>query len=463
MKRVVVVGGGITGLAAAYRLVRLRDQHALELEVTLLEGSNRFGGKIRTERVGSQVVEAGPDSFLTTKPEAVQLAREIGLGNRLLPTAHDSKDVYVYLRGGLRRLPEGLMLLAPTKVWPFLRSDLMSLKGKLRMGLERVLPPGGGDDESLADFTRRRLGQEALESIVEPLLAGIYAGDAERMSLKSTFPQFAEMERRYGSVIRGLRAAARAARPGGSGLTPFASFHGGLEELVEALARGLGEASLRTGVPVRKISKDGAGFRLETSEGDFRAEAVILALPASESAGALEAVDPGLAGKLRELQAVSTATVTLGFVPKELPELPKGFGLVVPKTAGLFVSAITFVTQKFPQRPNEFFLIRCFVGGAGKEDSLSVSDGELGERVLADLASILGLRAVPRFVKIFRWNKANPQYTVGHQARVEAIEECLKGHPGLALAGAFYKGVGIPDCIRSANETAEGIIKTFKK
>lgn len=463
MRQVVVVGGGISGLAAAYRLVRLRDQHGLDFEVTLLEASSRLGGKIRTERVGTQVVEAGPDSFLTTKPEAVQLAREIGLGSRLLPTATYQKDVYVYLRGALRKLPEGLMLMAPTRVVPFLRSDLMSMRGKLRMGLERLLPPGGGGDESLADFTRRRLGQEALESIVEPLLAGIYAGDAEQMSLKSTFPQFAEMERRYGSVIRGLRAQARGPRPAGSGLTPFASFMGGLEEFVEALGRGLGEASLKTGVPVRRVTKAGQGFRLETAGGDLPADAVLLAAPAPDVANALEGTDPDLAGRLRQIPAVSTATLTFGFAPKDLPALPTGFGFVIPKGAGRSINAVTFVSQKFPQRPNEFFLIRCFAGGAGKEGELDRTDDELRDRALGDLGEILGIKTRPEFVRIFRWDKANPQYTVGHDARIDGIEEALRRHPGLALAGAYYRGVGIPDCIRSANDSATTIVNSLKK
>lgn len=459
----MVVGGGIAGLAAAYRLTRLRAQHGLDFEVTLLEASARLGGKIKTDRNEGVVIEAGPDSFLTTKPEAVDLAREVGLASRLLPTARDAKDVYVYLRGRLRRLPDGLMLMAPTRVWPFLRSDLMSFHGKLRMGLERFLPGGGSGDESLAAFTRRRLGEEALEAIVDPLMAGIYAGDAESMSLQSTFPQFADLERRYGSIIRGLRAGAKARPPGGgSGLTPFASFLGGMEELVEALGRALGEATVRTEAPVRVIRRSGNRFLIGAAGGPLEADAVVLALPAADAAAALEGESPALAEALRGIGSVSTATVTMGFERGTLQGMPSGFGFVLPKSAGRTLNAVTFVSQKFPQRQTELFMIRCFVGGAKKEDCVSMGDAELLERILAELRDILGLTATPRINRIYRWNKANPQYTVGHQARLRDIESRLKGLPGLVLTGASYYGVGIPDCIRSANETAAELVKWLK-
>ncbi|MBI4349224.1 MAG: protoporphyrinogen oxidase [Elusimicrobia bacterium] len=463
MRQVAVVGGGIAGLAAAYRLTRLRAQHGLDFEVTLLEASGRLGGKIKTDRSAGVVIEAGPDSFLTTKPDAVELAREVGLASRLLPTAQDAKDVYVYLRGGLRRLPEGLMLMAPTRVWPFLRSDLMSFPGKLRMGLERFLPRGGSGDESLAEFTRRRLGREALEAIVDPLMAGIYAGDAEAMSLQSTFPQFADLERRYGSIIRGLRAGAKARPPGsGSGLTPFASFLGGVEELVEALGRSLGEATVRTEAPVRSVRRAGKGFLIDAGGGAIEADAAVLALPAPDAAASLEGENPGLAAALRGIPAVSTATVTLGFERGSLQAMPSGFGFVVPKSAGSTLNAVTFVSQKFPQRQTEFFMIRCFVGGAGKEDFLSLGDAELLERTLADLRAMIGLAAIPKIHRIYRWNKANPQYTIGHQSRIRDIESRLQALPGLVLTGASYYGVGIPDCIRSANEKATELVNWLK-
>lgn len=463
MKRVAVVGGGIAGLAAAYRLLRLRDQHGLDLEVTLLEASARLGGKIQTDRSAGAVIEAGPDSFLTSKPEAVELAREVGLESRLLPTARDARDVYVFLRGRLRRLPEGLMLMAPTRAWPFLRSDLMSLPGKLRVGLERFLPRGGAGDESLADFTRRRLGREALEAIVDPLLAGIYAGDAESMSLQSTFPQFAELERRYGSVIRGMRAGARTRPPEAAGtLTPFASFMGGVSELVEGLSRALGESRVRTSAPVRSVCRAGARWRLDAGAEGLEADALILAVPASDAAAALDGEAPALSGRLRQLHAVSTATITLGFDRAELGALPRGFGFVVPRAAGKLINAATFISQKFPDRRSEISLIRCFAGGAGKEGDLELGDAELLERALGDLRAILGLSALPNVHRIYRWHKANPQYMVGHKTRLREIETSLEALPGLSLIGSSYHGVGIPDCIRSANESTARVIKWFK-
>ncbi|MBI4422343.1 MAG: protoporphyrinogen oxidase, partial [Elusimicrobia bacterium] len=341
MRHVAVIGGGVAGLAAAHRLKLLSEREGRPVGVTVLEASDRFGGKIRTDRSEGVVIEAGPDSFLTVKPDAIALARQLGLGDRIIPTAQEARDVYVFARGRLRRFPEGLLLMAPTRIRPFLVSDIVTWRGKLRMALERFLPAGGQDDESLADFTRRRLGREALDTIVDPMMAGIYAGDAESLSLKSTFPQFPELERRYGSVIRGLRATAKAKPPGTPALTPFASLAGGLEELVEGLVRSLGMGSLRSRAPVQSLRRAGQGYEVAAGGGALRADSVILALPAADAAAALQAADPYLAGLLREIPAVSTATVTLAFNSDAIPSLPKGFGFVVPRTAGRSISAAT--------------------------------------------------------------------------------------------------------------------------
>ena len=469
MKRVLVAGGGIAGLACAYCLLRLREKRGLDFELTLLEASDRLGGKIKTDRSAGFVVEAGPDSFLTIKPEAVALARELGIGDRVLPTAPGSRDVYVYVRGRLRRMPEGLLLMAPSKPLPFLLSDIMSWRGKLRMGLELLVPRGGPDpgrggsaaDESLAEFTRRRLGQEALDTIVDPLMAGIYAADSETLSLASTFPQFVEMEKRYGSVIRGMRTSPRLAKgPKAEALSAFASFAGGLEELVDALRNVLGPV-VRTGVRACRAVREGTRWRVETGGESLLADALVLALPSPDAAAALEETDAALAGVLREIANVTTATLTLGFKPSDVPDLPKGYGFVVAKGAGLSINAATFTSHKFAQRGYGMAVIRCFLGGAGKEEWAEASEERMLEGALADLRRTIGIEARPQVVRAFRWEKANPQYTVGHGARLARIEQRLAGLPNLWLTGGSYYGVGIPDCIRSGRMAAEKACKAL--
>ena len=459
MKRIVVAGGGIAGLACAHRLLRLREERGLDIEVTLLEASRRLGGKVMTDRSSGIVIEAGPDSFITLKGDGVALACELGLGERLLSTGPGSRDVYVYARRRLRRLPDGLLLMAPSKPLPFLASDIMSWRGKLRMGMELLVPrrrpgPGEGSDESLASFARRRLGQEALDTIVEPLMAGIFAADAETLSLENTFPQFLEMEKRHRSIILGLRAAAKKAKPPAGGLTAFVSFIGGTDEIVEGLRGSVGDAA-RTGARVRRVARDGSAWRVETDADPVRADAVVLAIPCQDAAAALEPEDAALAGLMREIASVSTATLTLGFKPSDIPPLPRGYGFVVAKAAGLSINAATFTSQKFARREYALSVIRCFFGGAGREEQAEAPEERLLEGALADLRATLGISAAPQFAKLFRWLKANPQYNVGHKLRIARIEERLAAHPNLWLAGDSYYGVGIPDCARSGRAAAE--------
>lgn len=456
-----MAGGGIAGLAAAHRLARLSRQAGRAIELSLFEASERFGGKIRTDRSRGFVIEAGPDSFLTVKPDAITLAAELGLSNRLIPTAREERDVYVFARGRLRRFPEGLLLMAPTRAWPFLLSDIVTWRGKLRMGLERFLPSRSQEDESLAAFTLRRLGREALETIVEPLMAGIYAGDASRLSLRSTFPQFAELEQRHGSVIRGLRAVAMSQAPVGA-LTPFASFADGLEELVEALVRQLGSPILHSRTPVREIYREGQAYRVHIGNRELVADALVLATPAQDAAHSVESLDPELAGLLVDIPTASTATVTLGFRPGDLPYAPRGFGFVVPRNSGFHICATTFVSQKFTSRNYPLFLVRCFLGGSGSDAVLAEPDDSMTKLVLQDLSRITKVKSAPLFSNIYRWNKANPQYNVGHTARLSRIESRLRLLPGIFIAGASYYGVGIPDCIRSGSQAANSAFEHLR-
>lgn len=456
-RHVAVVGGGITGLAAAWRLTRRVRTRGLDVRVTLIESQDRLGGKILTEKVGPLTIEGGPDSFITVKPQVLRLIEELGLSERLLTTGRENTDVHVFVRGRLRKLPDGLLLMAPAKVLPFLRSDLMTWRGKLRMGCDLVLPAGSGDDVSMGDFARRRFGREALRAIVGPVMAGIYAGDADEISLKSTFPQFLELEQKYGSVIRGLRIATRSRPPAHGNSTMFVTLAGGLSELVEALARGLEPGAVRLGARVERVFPQESGYRLMLEGGPaVYADAVVLTTPSWQAAEMLKVMDPELGSALLGIPFTSTATLTLAYEAAKVPGLPKGFGFVVARGEARALAAATFTATKFPGRvPPGTALIRCFLGGAGREGELEKPDAAIIAAARTDLQRILDVRAEPSLVRLYRWMRANAQYTVGHEQRLGRIDACAARHPGLLLAGASYRGVGIPDCAGAGEEAAD--------
>lgn len=347
------------------------------------------------------------------------------------------------------------MLMAPANWQAFLRSDLLTWNGKLRLALDWFVPAGKAEDESLGDFARRRLGKEALETLVQPVMAGIYAGDADQMSLKSTFPQFWELERRHGSVIRGLRRGAAQKNEKKAGITMFMTLAGGLAEMTQALAGRLG-GRVRTGVAVRSITREQSGYRLGLERGEeLFCDAAIVAAQAWQAAEMVSPLGDPLARALREIPFASTATVSLGYDAAALSPAPSGFGFVVTRGETRWVSAATFSSVKFPGRaPRGTFLIRCFLGGVGREALLEESDAAILEGVRRDLRRLLGIEADPKAVRLSRWMRANPQYTVGHEERLRRIQACLGPLRGLWLAGASYYGVGIPDCIASGFRAA---------
>ena len=454
-KRVVVLGGGISGLVAAWELSK-GAQRGRSFEVTLLEAAPRLGGKVRTEIVEGQVVETGPDSFITTKPEMLELVRELGLENDLIGTGPDT-GVSVLLGGRLTPLPAGMNLVAPTRLLPFAFTSLFSLRAKLRMAAEPLVPARRDDvDESLADFARRRLGSEALERLVGPMLAGIYAGDPERMSVRSTFPQLLEMEKK-GGLLKALWLGGGARPTRRDGITTFMTLKGGLTRVVEALAQRLPPRCVRVDSPAQVVRRRAGHWEVVTPHGVVEADAVISALPAPALADSLEGLDPELAMRLREIPFVSTAASTVIYDAKDAPRQPSGFGFLVPRGEGLTVTAATYSSKKFPARALPGRLaVRGFVGGVGREQDAEGSITRLEERVRADLDRLLELRGVePLAMKTTRWIKANPQYEVGHSRRLDRIASCLKGHQGLILAGASYGGVGLPDCVRSGRRAAE--------
>ncbi len=470
--RVVVVGGGMAGLGAAHALhvaTGEADQAAPgatdvpAFDWILYERADYLGGKVRTERRDGFVIEGGPDSFIVEKPWPMELARTVGVYDRLLDSNEDVRKSFVFSRGRLHELPEGLILMVPTRMAPFAFSSLISWPGKLRMGMDLVLPRGSADksDESLGDFVRRRLGREALAKVAEPIVAGIHAGDPEQMSVRATFPMFMEMEQEHRSLILGMvaRRRARARRQAAATAAPkrprsyFLSFETGLADLSDAVVAALPAECLRTGVGVESIAADPkGGYRLELSDGGADVcDCVVLAAPAFAAAALLRGVAPAAADGLGTIPYVSTATVSLAFRQDQLPggAAPRGFGFVVPRAEKRGIMATTYSSSKFPGRaPDGHVLVRSFVGRAGREEPAALPDRELVGLVRSELFNILEIQAEPQFTSIFRWPQGMPQYRVGHRGLVDGIEAAVATAPGVEIAGGYLHGIGIGDCIR---------------
>ena len=457
--KLVVVGGGIAGLAAAHRAVEVTRERGLALELTLIEARDRLGGSIASERVDGFLVEAGPDSFLSEKPWALALCRRLGIEDRLVRTDDRFRKVFVWYRGRLHPLPDGFQLLAPTAMLPFATSSLFSLPGKLRMALDLVLPRGSGDDESLGAFVRRRLGAEALERVAQPLVAGIYTADPDDLSLTATMPRFIELERKERSIILGLRRALRRApQPGTSGArwSLFVTFAGGMEELVTTLSARLPAGAVVLKQRVTALQRVGMGWQVTTEGGRFEADRVIVATEAHATARLTRYLNPALATLLEEIPYASAATVSLGYRRADVPHALDGFGFVVPRTEGKALLAGTFSSVKYPGRaPEGHVLIRGFLGGMLNAAMLAEDDEALVTRARTELRGALGITGEPVLTRLHRWPASMPQYYVGHLARIETIERALAALPGLSLAGAAYRGVGIADCVRGGEAAAE--------
>jgi len=458
--RLVIVGGGIAGLTAAHRAVEISRERGTALELTVLEARDRLGGTIETEHAGGFLVETGPDSFLSEKPWGLALCRRIGLESRLVGTDDRFRRVFVWFGKRLHPVPDGFQLLAPTRLTPFVTSSLFSWPGKLRMALDVILPRGGGGDESLGAFVRRRLGREALERIAQPLVAGIYTADPDELSLLATMPRFVELERRERSLIVGLWKASRkapAASTSGARWSLFVSLAGGMGELIAALASRLPSDAVRLKHRVGGIERRGAHWRVTTEEaGAIDADAVIVATETHAASRLLRYVDPPLATMLEMIPYASSATVSLGYRRADVPHPLDGFGFVVPRAEHRDLLACTFSSVKYPGRaPERHVLIRCFVGGALNAAALERSDDEIVERVRRELGEALGITAAPMLTRVARHPASMPQYAVGHLTTVETIERRLAAIPGLLLAGGGYRGVGIADCVRSGEAAAD--------
>ena len=478
--RVAVVGGGISGLAVAHALLRRARAAGRALDLRLYEAGDRLGGKISTERQDGWVTEGGPDSFLLAKPAALDLCRELGLGDRLIPTNAAARTVYVLSGGCLKRLPGGLRLTAPTAWGPFLRSDLISWPGKLRMALDRVLPASNVAGElSMGAFVRRRLGQEALAKLADPMMAGIYMGDPEQLSLRATFPQLAEMEQQHGSVIRGLRRGARDARrraaaaPGGGPLAGslFFSLRGGSGELVDAMAKAIGSEIIHLRQAVQavdpitvagEVQSDRIGYRLRLADGgEWLADRLILAGSAPASASLLAPWAPDIAAGIGAIPHASSALVNLGYDASAFDRPLDGYGYVVAAGEPHPIRACSWTSTKLDGRaPAGKVLLRAFFGGVGFEAETRLPDEELVARAQAAWSLLLGLHGKPELVRVSRWPGGNPQVAPGHQALVARL---VAGLPeGLSLLGAAFHGVGVPDCVRAAEACAAAILPEQK-
>jgi len=471
-KTVAIVGGGIAGLAAAFALLERSVEAGVPIACTVLESSLSWGGKIVTHRVGDLVTEAGPDSFLSQKPAGLQLIDKLGLTDQLIDTNKTATKACVYSRGRLRELPEGLVLISPGQVGPFLRSGLLSPAGLLRMGMDMVLPASrSAEDESLASFFRRRFGRQAFERMMEPLMAGIYAGDAEQLSIKATFPKFPELERKHGSVIRGMLST----KADTAGLqrverkrTMFVSLKNGLEDLIAALYRSLTDRglTLRSGTAVESLRVRSHELGRWTYDvmlsggGALSVDGLILATPAFVSAELLRPLTPIAGGLLERIPYASTATVAMAYPAAVVGQSVHGFGFVVPRVEQRDLIAATWTSLKWPHRaPADQVLVRCYLGGVGREAVLELDDPSLVARVRAELQRICGLVAEPIYVEVNRWVNAMPQYVLGHLERLDEIERALSRFGGLVLTGSAYRGVGIPDCIRDASMAADRVVR----
>ncbi|MFH1922276.1 MAG: protoporphyrinogen oxidase [Planctomycetota bacterium] len=467
--RVAVIGGGISGLAAAHRLVELKP----EAEITLFERDARLGGVLRTVHENGYQVEASADNFITTVPWGVDLSKRLGLGDQLIQTNPAHRRTYVVRRRRLYRLPDGFLMMAPTQMWPLAVTPLLSPMGKLRAALEYFIPPRKEDvDESMAAFVRRRLGREVFERLVEPLVSAVYAADMEKLSLLATLPRFRDMEREHGSLIRAMRhqmAARKKSQAGypaggdesGARYSLFLTLRDGLTSMVDAIRNRLPEGAVRLQAAVERIERCGERWTVLLENGTSEEfDGVILATPSFTAARLLEPIDADLAGRLASISHEGTAIVSVAFERDQVAHPLDGMGIVVPSIEKSPILAVSFSSQKYTHRaPEGKVLLRVFAGGARSPEMVEMDSGELESRVLGELAGLLGIRGEPIYRTTSHWPRTMPQYHVGHVELVEQIEGAVAKINNLELAGNAYHGVGIPNCIHSGEQAAERVLQ----
>jgi protoporphyrinogen/coproporphyrinogen III oxidase len=459
MKRIAIVGGGIAGLSAAFFLEKARRAGA-DLQWALFEKSSRLGGVIQTERRDGFVIEAGPDSFLSAKPDGARLCQELGIGDQLISSNDADRKTYILVKDRLVPIPQGLEFMVPTRVWPMATTPLFSFATKVRMAGE--LFSGArkdAGDESVGDFVRRHFGQEMVDRVAEPLLAGVYGGNAEHLSIRAVLPRFAEMEREHGSLVRAtLKAKAQFKSKAPAGAKPqplFTSLKNGMQQMVEAVVAALPQASIRLGQQNLSLRPTNDDWQIESAGINEKFQEVLLAVPAPSAAALLRQFHPALIEGLGKIAYTSSAAVALAYTEADLPP---GHGFLVPRSEGRKMMACTFVHKKFPHRaPEDMKLLRCFFSSSRMADLLQHSEEDLQQIARQELKDILGLNAEPRFARTFRWDRAMAQYETGHLDRVAEMEKIIAAMPGFHIIGNSFYGIGVPDCIKSARLAVEQI------
>jgi protoporphyrinogen/coproporphyrinogen III oxidase len=463
-RRIVIIGGGVTGLTCARALSIAADEKKIKLDIVLLEASSSFGGIIRTERQDDFVMDRGPDAWVTNKPEAGNLARELGLQNEVVSTVEKNRRVYIAHHGKLHPMPEGLVLGIPTRLLPIAKTPLFSLRAKARMALEPFVPIKvfeGDEDESIGAFIERRLGVEVADRLVGPLLGGIFAGDAGAISVRAAFPQLIAAEKKYGSLIKAMRAQKRTT----SNPSTFESLRGGMGRLIEKLVHDLearSDVKLKTGAAARNIARlEDGSFAVELVSGNVeKADVLVVATPVHAAAKVLRTLDSGAGDAIDGVMGtVSSATVFFAFDRASVEHALDATGFIVPRSEGEELLASTWVTSKWNDRaPSGRVLIRGFVGGAGHQDTLTKDDDDLAALALLELRKLMPISGSPLFSRVFRFNDASPQLRVGHLARARALHERIAKIENVFVIGNGYDGVGIPACVKSATETARSIV-----
>lgn len=470
MKKIVIIGGGISGLTTVYYLKKYAEEKNLPAEIQLIEKTNRFGGQIKTEYHGDFIFEGGTDCFIREKPWALRLCKELGIEESLVNTKDENSGTFIFHKGKLHRLPEGLMLLVPAKFLPFVTSGLFTLCGKLRMALEVFIPRKKNDsDETLEGFVTRRFGRELLDMIAEPLIAGIHSADPEKMSIQSSFPRFHQMEKEHGSLTRATLAARKKMNammkrrdPGLPQRSFFISFRNGMYEFIEKIMERIKGIRIDTGCEVTSITKNDYGrFTVHLADGNgITADSVVVTTPAYVSSKLLKGLNSVMSASMEKIPYIKTGIVTIVYKKTDIENvLPRAFGFLVPGVEKRKIMAATFTSLKWPNRcPDDHIMIRCFVGGKENQRLVEQSDETLLNIVRNELKSIIGLDATPETYRIFRWIDNMPQYNIGHSNLIETINRGMKENKGLYVTGSAYNGIGIPDCINNAEITAKKIV-----
>ncbi|KXG10079.1 protoporphyrinogen oxidase [Anoxybacillus rupiensis] len=457
-KTVIVIGGGIAGIAAAYYLQKAIREQQLPIECKLVEATHRLGGKIQTVIHDGFVIERGPDSFLARKQSASRLVHEVGLQDKIVHNATGKS--YILVNGKLYAIPGGAVMGIPTKIGPFVTTGLFSPVGKLRAAFDFILPPTKTDaDLSLGQFFRRRLGDEVVENLIEPLLSGIYAGDIDQMSLMATFPQFFHVEQKYGSLVLGTKRTTPKQEGQKNKKGAFQTLTTGLQSLVDEIEKRLEHGSVLKGIRVEKIERKHTNYSLYLSNGDvWKADSIVIATPHQTVPSMLS--DYSFFAPFKAVPSTSVATVALAFPERAIEQDIDGTGFVVSRRSDYTITACTWTHKKWPHTaPADKALLRCYVGRPGDETIVEQSDDEIVKVVLDDLNKIMRINGNPEFSIVSRWKEAMPQYTVGHKERIETIKSQMAEHlPGVFLAGSSYEGLGMPDCIDQGEEAVKKVL-----